>query len=43
MFITSEYGVGAYLPEHQVWALGGDALIEAGEHVDGTFAADAAV
>jgi hypothetical protein len=43
MFIASEYGVGAYLPEHQVWTLGGDTLVEAGEHVDGTFAADAAV
>jgi len=26
-----------------LWALGGDTLVEAGEHVDGTFAADAAV
>jgi hypothetical protein len=43
MFIASEYGVGAYLPEHQVWTLGGDTLVEACEHVDGTFAADAAV
>jgi hypothetical protein len=31
MFIASEYGVGAYLPEHQVWTLGGDTLVEAGE------------
>jgi hypothetical protein len=43
MFITSKYGVGAYLPEHQVWTLSGDTLVEAGEHVDGTSAADATV
>ena len=42
MFIASEYGVGAYLPEHQVWTLGGDTLVEACEHVDGTFGAGSA-
>jgi hypothetical protein len=30
IFIASEYGVGAHLPEHQVWMLGGDTLVEAG-------------
>ena len=43
MFVASEYGVSAYLPQHQVWTLGGDALVELGEHVDRTFAADATV
>src|SRR5262249_33659323 len=43
MFIASEDGVGAHLPKHQIRTLGSDALVEAGEHVDSAFAADAAV
>src|SRR5215510_9899018 len=40
MFIASEYGVGAHLPDHQVWMLGGDTLVEASKHVHCTFTAD---
>src|SRR5262245_2448075 len=43
VFVASEDGVGAELPEHQVRTLGSDALVEAGEHVDDPFATDAAV
>ena len=43
MFIPSQYGVGAHLPEHQIRARGSDTLVEAGEHVDGALTTDAAV
>ncbi len=41
--IAAQERVGADLPQHEIGLLGDNALLEAGEHIGGGFAAHAAV